>query len=211
MLTRRATLAGVLAAATAAGGCATAPSAAPAATAVCSSGAAPGRAPHVAASPQPERARTEKDDHLAPVDPNAVASQGHRLQAVGARYPDTFGGVIVDPVAGDLTVRYVNTSHRPAFLKAVKGLGAHRGDVPVRFAEVDQPLTAMRQLARELDTSREWAGPAASCIHEVYVNELAYQLWVDASGAAEQLVEAVRARTGLTPGISISPYGMVPA
>jgi len=202
-------LAVVLTAATVAGGCGPAGTATSALTTPCASEAAASPTPTVIAPEKEERVRTEKDDNLAPVDGNAVDRQGHRLEAAGALYPDTFGGVIFDPVAGELTVRYVDTSERPAFLKAVNGLAHRRGDVPVQFAEVDQSLAAMQALARELNNSRDWAGTAAPCIHEVSFNQLDYQLDIDASGAADQLVEAVRARTGLTPGISISPHGIV--
>lgn len=159
---------------------------------------------------QEERIRSEKDDNLAPIDQNAVGRQGQRLQTVGAAYPDTFGGVILDPVAGELTVRYVNTSHRAAFLDAVNDLPPRRGDVPVRFAEVHQSFAAMKALAAELNKSRTWAGAAAQCIHDVSFNELDFQLSIDASGAEDELLEAVRARTGLVAEVSISPYGVVP-
>jgi len=210
MAARTRGLAIVLTAVTAAGGCGTAEPSTSAPTAACATGAAVSQAPTVVAPRQEDRVWTEKDDNLAPVDGNAVERQYQRLEAVGAAYRDTFGGVVFDPVAGELTVRYVSTSDRPAFLEAVNGLARRPGNVPVRFAEVDQSLAAMQALAAELDDSRDWAGSAASCIHHVSFNQLDYELDIDASGAAAQLVEAVRARTGLTPGISISPHGIVP-
>ncbi|WP_199512208.1 hypothetical protein [Nucisporomicrobium flavum] len=211
MLERTPILTVVLIAATAAGGCGTAQPVTSAVTAPCSTEAAASQAPNVVASQQHERVRTERDDNWAPVDQTAVASQGHRIEAAGAVYADAFGGVIFDPVAGELTVRYVNTSEGSALLKVINRLARHRRDVPVNFAEVDQPLAAMQALASELNKFRDWAGFAAPCIHEVSFNQLDYQLWIDASGAADQLVKAARARTGLTPGMTISPgYGLLP-
>ena len=210
MLVRELLLAAMLIAVTAAGGCAAAQRTTSAPTTPCSPTAAPSQAPDVVLPQQKERVWSEKDDNLAPIDSNAVGRQGQRLRTVGAAYPDTFGGVTLDPVAGELTVRFVNTSHRHAFLGAVNGLPPHRGDVPVKFAEVDQSFAAMKALAAELDNSRDWAGAAAPCIHEVYFNELNFQLSIDAWGAEDQQREAVRTRTGLTAEISSSPYGIVP-
>ncbi|MEV4481361.1 hypothetical protein [Micromonospora coxensis] len=147
----------------------------------------------------------------AGVDVEAMTAQFHRLEAIAAAHPDGAGGTYFDEETGELVVRQV-PNEEGARLKSAVGLRSRQaGEVPVRFEAAAVPIKRLEAAAKQLDRSRAWAGAHAGSVHRVKVDRLAAQVVVHASGDAEALVAAATKATGLTPRVSLSDTGMVPA
>lgn len=154
-----------------------------------------------------ELAKFELDEQKIPVDDDAMNRQFHRLQALGETLSDGAGGTYFDPATGQLVVRILNNASGRSLKARAQAEERRPGDVPIRFESTDVSMKRLQTARKLLNDSRDWAGPHAKLVHQVWLDELKAQLVIEASGASDELIAAAVVATGLTPSVNISTEG----
>jgi hypothetical protein len=146
---------------------------------------------------------------FAAVDTAAMTRQFHRLQSVAGAHAEGAGGTYFDETTGQLVVRVVSNTGGERVRAAVNTLARQTGDVQVRFESTNTPIKRLRDAAASLDASHAWAGERAGLVNQVWLDELALQIVIDASGGAAELAAAAEKATGFKAEVTISD-GAVP-
>ncbi|PZG03012.1 hypothetical protein C1I99_00120 [Micromonospora deserti] len=140
-----------------------------------------------------------------------MTAQFHRLEAIAAAHPNGAGGTYFDEATGQLVVRQVANAEGARLRSAVNLSARQAGEVPVRFETAAVPMKRLEAAVAQLKRDRAWAGAHAASVQRVTLDRLAAEIVIEASGDADALVAAAVKATGLTPRVSVTESGMVPA
>jgi hypothetical protein len=168
----------------------------------------------ISAAAAPSRPSVAEDPEygFAKVDRLAMNAQGQRLQILGSRVPEAYGGVYFSEETGELNVRYVDGTAGRSLVEQLSALDPHRNDVPVRYERAARSLRDMRLLAAQIRNSKAWAGAYANQITDVSLDEWRYRIQIDVTGNAEPIEAATEAAFGLRPYVSVGTgeYWLLP-
>jgi hypothetical protein len=170
----------------------------------------PALSPGVATAEPSPGVATAEPSYYPDYYPEGVEVFVNKLNSVGAKFPDSYGGAILDQAGKRVVARVKEEGDSVQLREKLRRVAADWESIAFTISEAPHALAELHRFELQMKADKSWAGDSAPYVVHLHADELHLTISIDATAHTQEVAQGAKAFLGFSPTV-VQSYGPMPA